>query len=95
MNEEVYQAPGQPIQQVEQSSETVTEGSQVGQDTAEDRIIETDRELMTILRDIHSDVKDVKIASDAVITYAVYYIPLAVIVWMMFRFFHTFIKDYR
>ena len=87
MNEEVYNAPGQPIQQVEQSSENVTEGSQVGQDTAE--------EVMTILRDIHSDVKDVKIASDAVITYAVYYIPLAVIVFFLFRFLHTFIKDYR
>lgn len=85
MNEEVYQAPDQPIQQVEQSAETVTE--EVDQDTV--------GEVMTILRDIHSDVRDVKIASDAVITYAVYYIPLAVIVFLLFRFFHTFIKDYR
>lgn len=87
MDEEVYQTQDQPIQQVEQSAETVTEGSQVDQDTV--------GEVMTILRDIHSDVRDVKIASDAVITYAVYYIPLAVIVFLLFRFFHTFIKDYR
>lgn len=87
MNEEVYHAQDQPIQQVEQSFETVTEGSQVDKDTV--------GEVMTILRDIHSDVRDLKIASDAVITYAVYYIPLAVIVFMMFRFFYTFIKDYR
>lgn len=87
MDEEVYQTRDQPIQQVEQSAETVTEGSQVDQDTV--------GEVMTILRDIHSDVRDVKIASDAVITYAVYYIPLAVIVFLLFRFFHTFIKDYR
>lgn len=80
MDEEVYQTQDQPIQQVE-------EGSQVDQDTV--------GEVMTILRDIHSDVRDVKIASDAVITYAVYYIPLAVIVFLLFRFFHTFIKDYR
>lgn len=83
----MYQTQDQPIQQVEQSAETVTEGSQVDQDTV--------GEVMTILRDIHSDVRDVKIASDAVITYAVYYIPLAVIVFLLFRFFHTFIKDYR
>lgn len=87
MDEEVYQIQDQPIQQVEQSAETVTEGSQVDQDTAE--------EVMTILRDIHSDVQDLKIASDAVITYAVYYIPLAVIVFFLFRFFLAFIKDYR
>lgn len=85
MDEEVYQTQDQPIQQVEQSAETVTE--EVDQDTV--------GEVMTILRDIHSDVRDVKIASDAVITYAVYYIPLAVIVFLLFRFFHTFIKDYR
>lgn len=85
--DEVYQSPDQPIQQVEQSTETATEGSQVDQDTAE--------EVMTILRDIHSDVQDVKIASDAVITYAVYYIPLAVIVFLLFRFFYNFVKDYR
>lgn len=87
MNEEVYHDQDQPIQQVEQSYETVTEGSQVDKDTVE--------EVMTILRDIHSDVRELKIASDAVITYAVYYIPLAVIVFLLFRFFHNFIKDYR
>ena len=87
--DEVYKYPDQPIQQVEQGTvqETVTEGSQVDQDTVE--------EVMTILRDIHSDVQDVKIASDAVITYAVYYIPLAVIVFLLFRFFYNFVKDYR
>lgn len=86
MNEEVYQTQDQLIQQVERSAEIVTEGSQVDKDTVE--------EVMTIIRDIHSDVQDLKIASDAVITYAVYYIPLAVIVFLLFRFFLAFIKDY-